>query len=186
DDDGIVHVRPFVFCPTRGIEERSKRDRAPYDVWCRDGFMIPIGGEVMDYDQIAVYLRDSLADMGIVVEQVHYDRWKINDFQAACDRQSALTDAEFIPVGQGFKDMGVRCDCLLNNMLESKIKHGGHPLLTMAASNAIAVRDPAGSVKLDKSKSTRRIDPLVGMVQAVYPLLDGEGDGQMEIELWIG
>ena len=61
-------------------------------------------------------------------------------------------------------------------MLEGKIRHGGHSLLTMAASNAIAVSDPAGSVKLDKSKSTLRIDPLIAMLQAVYPLLDGDGN----------
>ena len=60
DDDGVVHTLPFVFCPTAGIEERSRRDRAPYDVWVRDGYMTPIGGKTMDFDQIAGALREEL------------------------------------------------------------------------------------------------------------------------------
>jgi phage terminase large subunit-like protein len=37
----------------------------------------------------------------------------------------------------------------------------------MAAANTIIVSDPAGNRKIDKSKSTQRIDPLVAAVMAV-------------------
>jgi len=174
DQAGFVHVLPFVFCPTHGIEDRSKRDRAPYAAWCRDGQMIPLGGETVDYEQIARYMKGVLDDYQIELESIQFDRWGINNFKAACERAGAFSFSEFEPVGQGYKDFSPRCLCLQNNMLEGLIKHGGHPLLTMAASNAIAVKDPSGNIKLDKSKSTQRIDPLIAMVMSVYPLLDGE------------
>ena len=185
DNYGRVHVFPFVFCPTSGIEARQRRDKAPYKTWVDRGFMIPIGGKTMDYDQISEYLRDELERLGILVDEVAFDRWKMLDFKAACDRNSAFQESEFVEVGQGFKDMGVRCDSLLNSMLEEKIVHGNHPLLTMAASNAIAVRDPTNSVKLDKSKSTARIDPLVAMLMACYPLLDGDQNQDSDVSHWI-
>ena len=67
DDDGVVHVLPFVWCPTSGIEDRARRDRAPYDVWCREGYMLPVGGSTMDFDQIAESLQHELTDLGIEV-----------------------------------------------------------------------------------------------------------------------
>ena len=192
DDDGLVHTYPFVFCPTNGIEDRSRRDRTPYDTWVRQGHLIPLGGEVMDYDQIATYLDKIIKEMGIEVDFIEFDRWKIEDFQAACKRVGAFThldEESWHSVGQGYISMAPRCDCLLNAMIDGRIKHGNHPLLTMAASNAIAVQDPTGAVKLDKSKSTQRIDPIIAMLMSVYPLLDGETEIEVttiDIEALLG
>jgi len=176
DEDDIVHVLPFVFCPTSGIEDRSRRDKSPYDVWVKSGQLIPLGGEVMDYDQIADYMRIALDELGIIVDRVEYDRWNIDSFKASCVRKGAFMDAEFNPVGTGFKDQTPRCDCLLNNMMEGKLRTGNHPLLNMSASNAIVIHDASGNTKLDKSKSTHRIDPIIALVMSVYPLLDGAKD----------
>ncbi|WP_341649383.1 terminase TerL endonuclease subunit [Thauera humireducens] len=61
--------------------------------------------------------------------------------------------------GQGFKDMSPALDTLEAELLNGRIAHGGHPVLSMAAANATTTRDPAGSRKLDKSRATGRIDP---------------------------
>ena len=58
-------------------------------------------------------------------------------------------------------------------LLANRVCHGSHPLLNMSAANAISVIDPAGSKKLDKSKSTLRIDPLVAAVMAAFEVSDG-------------
>jgi len=57
---------------------------------------------------------------------------------------------------------------------ERKLRHGGHPLLNMCAANAVAVRDPAGNRKLDKAKSTGRIDGLVALAMALGAASHGE------------
>ena len=51
-------------------------------------------------------------------------------------------------------------------MLNARIRHGGHPVLTMCAANAVVVQDAAGNRKLDKSKSTGRIDGMVALTMA--------------------
>jgi phage terminase large subunit-like protein len=58
DDKGDVHLRPYTFTPSRGIRERAQRDRTPYELWVDQGFLVPIGGESIDYNQVAEYLRD--------------------------------------------------------------------------------------------------------------------------------
>jgi phage terminase large subunit-like protein len=173
-DDGTVHLHPFVFCPAVGIEERAKRDRAPYAAWVRDGKMIAIGGATMEYPQIARHLAAELGAMGVRVTNVEYDRWRIDIFKTAAEDARLCGDAEWDEVGQGYRDFSPRCEAFEKLIANGKIAHGHHPLLAMAASNAIATRDPAGNTKLDKSKSTQRIDPIVAAVMAAFAVDEGE------------
>ena len=50
---------------------------------------------------------------------------------------------------------------------EGKLRHGNHPVLTMAAANAKSKCDAAGNRKLSKRTSTGRIDPLVALCMAL-------------------
>lgn len=177
DDDGVVHIHPYVFTPLNGLEERSQRDRAPYMDWCRDGFMVAVPGSSIDYDYVTQYLRDELDDRGVEVHKVAFDRWRISIFQKAAEDCGAFSFAEWIPVGQGYKDFSPRCEAFEALLLAKELRHGGHPLLNMAAANAVAVMDPAGSVKLDKSKASLRIDPLVAAVMAVFEVSESDSVG---------
>lgn len=177
DDDGVVHTLPFVFCPVTGIEERAERDRAPYALWVNQGHMFPVGGKTMDYDQIAECLRDELDQAGIEVDEVHFDKHQITHFEAACARVGVFQSSEWIGVPQFFKDMGVRLTSLSTLLIEKKLRHGGHPVLTMAASVAVAKVGREGLACLDKSLSTHRIDPVVALVMAAWPFGDGR-DGE--------
>jgi phage terminase large subunit-like protein len=173
DADGIVHLLPFVFCPSNGIEERSRRDRTPYADWCRDGYMIPIGGDVMDYRQIAEYLRDQLKRLNIEPNTIEFDAWRIDVFRPIADEVGFGASATWNAVRQGFQTFSPILEGFEALALEGKLRTGAHPLLSMAFSNAIAVTDPAGNRKLDKSKSSARIDPAVAAVMAAHRVSDG-------------
>ena len=173
DDDGVVHLLPFVFTPMTGIEERATKDRAPYDVWAKNDQLVAVPGKSIEYEWVAAYLRDKLDDMEISVDNIQFDRWRIEIFQKACEEVAAFQGVSWHAVGQGFKDFSPRLESFEVKLLEGKIRHGGQSLLNMAASNAIAVTDPAGSKKIDKSKSTQRIDPLVAAVMALHAVCDG-------------
>lgn len=58
-------------------------------------------------------------------------------------------------------------DALEHALIESRVRHGGNPVLRMCAQNAVATRDAAGNRKLDKAKATGRIDGLVAMAMAM-------------------
>ena len=178
DDDGVVHVLPYVFCPTSGIEDRARRDRAPYDLWVREGHMIPVGGQTMDFDQIADALQAELSEIGIEVTTIQYDKHMIDHFKAACDRVGVFQSSEWVGVPQFFKDMGARLASLTGLMLESRVRHGGHPVLAMSASVAVAKAGREGVSALAKNLSTQRIDPMVALVMAAWPF----GDGRETVE----
>lgn len=170
-EDQRVHVLPFCFTPLEGLKDRAMSDRTPYDIWVKNEQMTALPGSHMDYDMLAIALKSVTAGMNIAT--VSFDRWRINDFKPRADAAGFATEATWQGVGQGFKDFGLRVDGLDSLLLQGKVCHGKHPLLNLGAANAIVVVDPTGSKKYDKSKSSQKIDPLVALAMAVYPLSDG-------------
>jgi phage terminase large subunit-like protein len=147
----------------QGLADRAARDRQPYDVWVRDGFLTTTPGASVDYSYVAQWLADYCGQRD--VRAIKFDRWRIDVLKAEIARVGVELPLE--PFGQGFKDMTPAIDTLETLLVNCQIRHGMNPVLTMCAANAIAVRDPAGNRKLDKSKSTGRIDGLVALAMAL-------------------
>lgn len=161
--DGVWHARVEFFAPLVGLTDRAHRDRAPYDVWEQQGYLTATPGASVDYAVIAERLV-SLCD-DYQVAGISFDRWRIDVLKAELQRIGAeLPLHEF---GQGFKDMSPALDALEAEMMNNRLRHGGNPVLTWCAANAIAVRDPAENRKLDKAKSTGRIDGIVALAMAM-------------------
>lgn len=159
---GIWHVVTHAWTPEIGLEARSKRDRSPYSTWHRQGYLHSTPGATIDYEFVASDMAAILS--GLNVQCVAFDRWRIDLLKKELDKIGC--DLPLIPMGQGFKDQSVCLDALEAELLNGRVAHGGHPVLAMAAANAIVVRDPSGGRKLDKSKATGRIDPLAAMANA--------------------
>ena len=161
--DGVWHVQPHFWTPSQGLEERARRDRAPYDVWHRQGFLRTTPGATVDYEHVAADMLEIFADLE--VQAIAYDRWRIDLMRKELDRLGA--DLPLIEWGQGFKDMAPALDALEAELLNGRIAHGGNPLLTMCAANAVVTKDPSGGRKLDKAKATGRIDGLQALAMAM-------------------
>ena len=162
-----VIVEPHFWTPEKGLFDRAKTDRQPYDVWVRDGMMITTPGATVDYDYIAEGLEDIFA--GRDIELIAFDRWRIDVFKAALDRKNI--DLPLHPFGQGYKDMSPAMDAIEAALLNGRLRHGMHPVLTMCAANAVVTKDAAGNRKLDKHKAVGRIDGMVALTMA-YGVLE--------------
>lgn len=173
DDDGGFDVLPFFWLPEDSLQERADTDRAPYLLWKEQGHLQRMPGRTTDPRVIALKIAELKAMYGFDV--FAYDRWRIEDLlrelsAIGCD---AYLDGErgeglcLVPWGQGFKDMSPAIDVLERQAVEEKLRHNGHPVLTWCALNAKTTADPAGNRKLDKSKSTGRIDGLVALAMAL-------------------
>lgn len=184
DEAGDVSLLPFVFTPARGLEERARRDRAPYAAWVKAGHLVALPGSTIELAQVAEFLAAKLAELEVEPTVFAYDRWRIDLFKTAA-LDANLSAPTWKEVGQGFKDMSPRLEAFESLLLANKLRHGGHPLLTMAAANAVAVTDPAGNRKLDKAKGTLRIDPLVAAVMAAFEVTEA-GAANFDADAWIG
>ncbi len=181
DETKTVHLLPYCYTPQQGLEERSRRDRTPYDAWVRDGKLVALPGASIEYEDVAGHLKMVSEELGFIVSTIEYDRWNWRYFWAAAQKVGFAPKVEPTPVGQGYQSFSPRIACFESLLVEGRLRHGGHPLLTMAAANAIAVQDPAGNKKLDKSKSTARIDPIVAAVMATFPVSEGLEETRVSI-----
>ncbi|MGC4026541.1 MAG: terminase large subunit, partial [Mesorhizobium sp.] len=145
------------------LDERALRDRAPYRVWADQEFLIPVPGQALNYDFLASDVGDLSSKIRIV--RMAYDRWQIEVFKQSLARMGLLIN--LMPFGQGFKDMSPALAIFEELAMEGKLRHGMHPVLRWAVSNAIVERDPANNRKLTKAKSFGRIDPAVAAIMAV-------------------
>lgn len=175
---GVWHVVPHFWTPEAGLLERAKRDKAQYDVWVKQGYLHTTPGATVDYEFVA---QDIAAILGSLdVHAIAYDRWRIALLQKELDVQGiTLPLVEF---GQGFKDMSPAIDTLESELLNARIAHGGHPVLTMCAMNAVVSKDAAGNRKLDKHKATGRIDGAVALAMAMG-VVNAEAETTPEFQL---
>lgn len=169
--DGVWHVKPTFWLPDVGLVEKSRRDRVPYDVWKREGYLETTPGPAIEYEWVAYRLKADCDKYDI--RKIAFDRWNWRHLKPWLEKAgftAAQLDEEdglFQQFGQGFQSMSPALRDLETLLLTGKIAHGGHPVLTMCAANAVVQADPAGNRKLTKAKSRGRIDGMVTLAMAV-------------------
>lgn len=170
-DTGKVHVIPYVFTPKDTLMERASSDRAPYHVWAERGQLIAVPGNHISYDMVCDFLN--IATEGMQIQSIAFDRWRIGVFQQAAERCgfAQQPDIRWSLVGQGFRDMTLRVEKFEQVMLDNMLVHGSHPALNMASQNAVVELDAANNKKVEKSKSSARIDAMVALLMSVYATL---------------
>ena len=161
--EGVWQVQPFFWTPEQGIHDRGNRDRAPYAMWAQQGLLRTTPGATVDYSHVANDMLEILD--GLDVQAIAYDRWRITILRRELDMLGV--ELPLVEWGQGFRDMAPALDALEAELLNGRIAHGGHPVLTMCAANATVVKDPTGARKLTKAKATGRIDGLQALAMAM-------------------
>lgn len=161
DDYDKYYIIPYFWIPSDNIQKRVMRDRVPYDVWERQGYLQTTEGNVVHYG----FIEDYIEKLGekFNIREIAFDRW------GAVQMVQNLECAGFtvVPFGQGFKDMSPPTKELMKLVLEKKIAHNGHPVLRWNVDNIYIKRDPAGNIKADKEKSTEKIDGAIATIMAL-------------------
>lgn len=163
--DGDVH--PTFWLPGDGLVEKSRADRVPYDVWARDGWLETTPGKSIEYEFIAHHLRE-LFDR-CYVRALAFDRYNMRFLKPWLERVGFTEDEleRFVEFGQGFVSMSPALRELESMLLNKKLRHGNHPVLSMCANNATVVQDAAENRKFVKAKASGRIDGMVALAMAV-------------------
>jgi phage terminase large subunit-like protein len=165
--DGVWQVHPTFWLPGDGLADKARADRVPYDVWEREGFLQAAPGKSIDYEYVAGLLRDSFDRFRI--EKIAFDRWNfkhLSPWLLKVGFTEQDIERHFVEFGQGFQSMSPALRDLEGELLNGRLAHGNHPVLTMCAANAVVQADAAGNRKLAKHKSTGRIDGMVALTMA--------------------
>ncbi|WP_186142373.1 terminase large subunit [Burkholderia gladioli] len=177
-------VHPTFWLPEHGLAEKSRADRVPYDVWARDGMLQTTPGRAIEYEFVAEHLRAVFDRCN--VRALAFDRYNMKFLRPWLERVGFTEEelSRFVEFGQGFVSMSPAIRELEARLLARKLRHGGHPVLTMCAVNAVAVSDPAGNRKFTKQKATGRIDGMVALAMAVGATQQNSEEKEIEPQMF--
>jgi phage terminase large subunit-like protein len=127
----------------------------PYVQWAQDGNIIMTDGNVTDYDFIKAKVINLTTKYKI--ECIAFDRWNASQLVI----QLTNDGANMKPFGQGFISMSAPTKEIEKMFLSSEITHDGNPVMEWMMTN----------IKIDKAKSTEKVDGPVAMVMAYAQIM---------------
>jgi phage terminase large subunit-like protein len=165
--DGVWHVKPTFWLPADGLAEKSKKDRVPYDLWKKDGHLLAAPGKSVDYEYVADWLRGEFDQYNI--RTICFDRWNMRHLKPWLTKAGftdAFVEEHFKELGMGAFSMSPPLRELEADILNTRIAHGNHPVLSMCAANAVVEGKDASNRKLSKNRSAGRIDGMIALALA--------------------
>ena len=161
-------ILPRFFIPDEAMRERARRDRVPYDVWCREGYITATPGNVVDYAWIIDQVQRDAKTFDLA--EIAFDRW------GATMIYTTLADLglQVVEFGQGYASMSAPAKELEKMVLAGQICHGSNPVLSWMADNVVVIQDPSGNIKPAKDRSVEKIDGIVALIMGLDRALHGE------------
>ena len=160
-EDEKYMILPYCWIPEDNMHLRIRRDHVPYDTWEKTGHLQTTEGNVIHYGFIEKFIED-LGEKYHILE-IAFDRWGATQMVQDLEGMGFTV----VPFGQGYKDMSPPTKEMMKLTLEKRLAHGGHPVLRWCMDNVFVRQDPAGNIKMDKEKSTEKIDVAVATVMAL-------------------
>lgn len=192
-EDGHLYAKTWYWTVKDGIEDRSRRDQAPYDEWVEAEQIAAVPGAVIDKSFVAAEVAKLVAEHE--VEFLAFDPAGMADFVAACEeiglavwRWKGADEPEgeglkLVAHGQGnkvvYEDrqlvMPRSIERLEDRILTKRITIEDSPVTYACAANAHMLPDGQGNRAFDKKRSRGRIDGIVTIAMAV-----GAADNEMQ------
>ena len=171
DAAGIRDLKLWFFCPEDTIEKRSKEDRVPYKHWSKlkrenavdddDTYLIATPGNYVDYGiMFPIVAKQCIAN---ATEWVEYDR----KFMSGLIHLFQEENIELSPFTQTLMNYSAPTKEFERLVLAGKLRVGKNPILKWMLSGCVPIYDTNENVRIDKSRSTKRIDGIIASIMAL-------------------
>lgn len=163
----VLNLWAHAWLPAHEIGERALRDKVPYDVWSKLGYLQLVPGRAISYPFVAQYVR-ALWNTNTIAK-AGFDRWAWPHFKD-CLKTAGLSestlDEKWIPIGMGSATMTPIMRELETRFLAGSFAQPNNPVLNMCATNA-AQRGPDNARSMEKKHPRARIDAFMAVAIAV-------------------
>ena len=96
--DGVLWVHSHFWLPNKRLEEATRRDNIPYEIYIKKGFLSLSGEEFVNTDDVLHWFMDLVKQYKIFPLMIGWDRWSAQDLVHKLQQKSFKTDS----VTQGF------------------------------------------------------------------------------------
>lgn len=159
--DGRIAVKMRYWLPQSALQKYPNR---PYAEWQRSKLLTVTDGSTSDLDKIEEQVIEDCRNSG--VKELAYDKRFAN--QLALHWMGAGLDVADTP--QGFA-LNEAIRQLAAWVIEGVICHGSDPILAWMASNSVVREGRYKELRLDKEKSSEKIDGISALVMAISRLI---------------
>jgi phage terminase large subunit-like protein len=170
DDESPVYAIPFFWMPKDNARKKEKLDGVPYNAWARDGLITMTEGNTVDQK----FVRAQIVELSkkYRIQDIGYDTWQAVSTVQELQDEHGLT---MIEMRQGINVMNGPCKYLESLVSSRRLAHGGNPVLSWMAGNAVVRSDADGRIKINKAAVTQRVDGIVALAMALGRLEVGAG-----------
>ena len=96
--EGVLWVHSHFWLPNKRLEEATKRDNIPYEIYIRKGFLSLSGEEFVNYQDVVEWFRTLVKEYKLFPLWIGYDRWSAQDMVQALEGSSFKCES----ITQGF------------------------------------------------------------------------------------
>ena len=171
DQKDVVLV--YFWCPEESAELRGRKYKLPYDEWIADGFIKATEGNVQDYDYIRKDINKIIEDYD--VQSIAFDRWNSSQLIIQLSQQDGIPMSQF---GMGYRSQSAPSKELEKMILKREINHLRNPVMRWMCENVQLQTDPAGNIKINKQRSSEKVDGMVALVMAIGEWMTDEHEGE--------
>ena len=165
-------VLVYFWCPESSAEIRGRKYKLPYDEWIADEYIKATPGDVQDYEYIRQDINTIIEDYDL--QSIAFDRWNSSQLIIQLSQQDGIPMSQF---GQGYRSMSAPTKELEKLVLKKEINHLKNPVLRWQCENVQLQTDPAGNIKINKQRSSEKVDGMVALVMALGEMMTDESPG---------
>lgn len=174
-NDPHVYVLQMYWLPEDLLEQRSKEDKIPYNLWAEQGLLRTTPGNSVHYKFITQWFLEVRDELGIYIPWIGYDRWSAKYWVE--EMEGYFGKEAMIPVAQGKQTLSSPMK-LLGADLESKlVNYNNNSIDKWCLSNTAIEVDKNLNIQPNKTNNQRRrIDGTAALLNAYVVLQEKRND----------
>lgn len=167
-DDPTIYVLQMYWLPEDLMEQKTKEDKIPYDIWKKQGLLETTPGNRVHYKFVTEWFLKVQNELDIYLPWIGYDSWSATYF---VEEMATFFGKETMePVIQGKKTLSGPMKALGADLAAKKINYNNSPILKWNLSNVAVDVDKNGNIQPAKAKQRKRIDGFAGLLNAYVTL----------------
>jgi phage terminase large subunit-like protein len=172
-ENGMKYVLQQYFMPKELIEQRTKEDKIPYDIWTDRGFLTLCEGNKVNYTQVTEWFVDNFQNYNIRPLWIGYDPW---NSQYWVDEMKD-TGFDMVVVRQGAQTLSQPMKEMAADLSANKINYNNNPILKWCLTNTSVKHDDNDNIRPVKGRNQKqRIDGAVSLLIAYTVLFEKYND----------
>lgn len=177
--DSNIYVKQMYWLPEDLLEQRTKEDKIPYDIWCDLGLLRTTPGNKVHYKFVTEWFLEIQNEYDIYLPWIGYDSWSATYWVEEMKNNFGKECME--AVIQGKKTLSGPMKSLGADLSSKKIIYDNHPILKWCLTNTSVEVDKNNNIQPAKGNSSRRrIDGTAGLLNA-YVTLERHYDEYMNM-----